>query len=52
MRKLKPINDMDKGMIRVLFEAGKHSAEIRKTFKKYTLRQIAAVRGWMHRGKY
>jgi len=49
---LNPIPDATKDKIRLLHDKGWTSVKIQKRFRKYTVRQIAAVRTWMKRGKY
>ena len=46
------IPDKTKDKVRLLHDKGWPSVKIQKRFKKYTVRQIGAVRGWMKRGKY
>jgi len=50
---LQPITLEHKDKIRLLLDKGWTSAQIQKRrYRKYTARQIGAVRGWMRRGKY
>ncbi len=50
---LTPITLEHKDKIRLLLDKGWTPAQIqRRRYRKYTVRQIGAVRGWMRRGKY
>jgi hypothetical protein len=50
---LQPITVDNKDKIRLLLDKGWTPAQIqRRRYRKYTARQIGAVRGWMRRGKY
>jgi len=50
---LEPITRERKDKIRLLLDKGWTAAQIqRRRYRRYTVRQIGAVRGWMRRGKY
>jgi len=50
---LEPITLDHKDKIRLLLDKGWKPADIqRRRYRRYTARQIGAVRGWMRRGKY
>jgi len=53
MSDLTPIKLEHKNKIRLLLDKGWTPEQIqRRRYRKYTTRQIGAVRGWMRRGKY
>jgi hypothetical protein len=50
---LEPIKFAHKDEIRLLLDKGWTPVQIQKRrYRRYTARQIGAVRGWMKRGKY